>query len=43
MGRGYKRKNKKKEYLPGEELPTERELTELFGVSRMTIRQTITK
>lgn len=31
----------KKEYLPGEELPTERELTELFNVSRMTIRQAI--
>jgi len=34
-------KIRKKEYLPGEELPTERELTELFGVSRMTIRQAI--
>lgn len=34
-------KIKKREYLPGEELPTERELTELFGVSRMTIRQAI--
>ncbi|HEY5589031.1 MAG TPA: GntR family transcriptional regulator [Candidatus Paceibacterota bacterium] len=36
-----KEKIKKREYLPGEELPTERELTELFGVSRMTIRQAI--
>lgn len=30
-----------KEYLPGEELPTEKVLTEFFGVSRMTIRQAI--
>lgn len=37
-----KEKIKKREYLPGEELPTERELTEFFGVSRMTIRQAIT-
>lgn len=37
-----KKKIQSKEYLPGDELPTERELTELFGVSRMTIRQAIT-
>lgn len=36
-----KRKIENKEYLPGEALPTERELTELYGVSRMTIRQAI--
>lgn len=36
-----KEKIKKREYLPCEGLPTERELTELFGVSRMTIRQVI--
>ncbi len=36
-----KEKIKKREYVPGGELPTERELTELFGVSRMTIRQAI--
>ena len=37
-----KKKIKEGVYLPGESLPTERELTELFGVSRMTIRQSIT-
>ena len=36
-----KEKIKKREYLQGDELPTERELTEFFGVSRMTIRQSI--
>lgn len=36
-----KKKIKKREYVPGESLPTERELTELFGVSRMTIRHVI--
>ncbi|HEY5563639.1 MAG TPA: GntR family transcriptional regulator [Clostridiaceae bacterium] len=36
-----KEKIKKREYIPGQELPTERELTEFFGVSRMTIRQAI--
>ena len=36
-----KEKILKREYVPGGELPTERELTELFGVSRMTIRQAI--
>ncbi|MDF2615264.1 MAG: transcriptional regulator [Clostridia bacterium] len=36
-----KEKIKRREYLPGEELPTERELTALFSVSRMTIRQVI--
>jgi len=36
-----KEKIRKKEYTPGQELPTERELTEFFGVSRMTIRQAI--
>lgn len=36
-----KGKIEKREYIPGGELPTERELTELFGVSRMTIRHAI--
>ncbi|MBU3144819.1 GntR family transcriptional regulator [Clostridium sp. CF012] len=36
-----RKKIKERVYLPGESLPTERELTELFGVSRMTIRQAI--
>lgn len=36
-----KKKIKERVYLPGQSLPTERELTELFGVSRMTIRQAI--
>jgi GntR family transcriptional regulator len=36
-----KTKINKREYMPGQELPTERELTELFNVSRMTIRQAI--
>lgn len=36
-----KGKIENKDYLPGEALPTERELTELYGVSRMTIRQVI--
>jgi GntR family transcriptional regulator len=36
-----KKKIKERNYLPGEALPTERELTELFGVSRMTIRQAV--
>lgn len=36
-----KGKIENKDYLPGEALPTERELTELYGVSRMTIRQAI--
>lgn len=35
------RKIKNREYLPGEALPTERELTEFYQVSRMTIRQVI--
>lgn len=39
----YIKKNIKEGVYPsGESLPTERELTELFGVSRMTIRQAIT-
>ena len=29
-------------YAPGDQLPTERELVELFGVTRMTVRQAIT-
>lgn len=37
-----KKKITERVYLPGESIPTERELTELFGVSRMTIRQAIT-
>lgn len=37
-----KKKIKEGVYLPGEALPTERDLTELFGVSRMTVRQAIT-
>lgn len=36
-----KEKIKAHEYLPGKAIPTEKELTELFGVSRMTIRQAI--
>ena len=36
-----KKKIQERAYLPGESLTTERELTELFGVSRMTIRQAI--
>lgn len=36
-----KNKIKDKVYLPGSPLPTEREFTELFGVSRMTVRQAI--
>ncbi|WP_195987362.1 GntR family transcriptional regulator [Clostridium sp. D53t1_180928_C8] len=41
LEQSIKEKIKNKEYLPGEELPTERELTELYCVSRMTIRQAI--
>lgn len=37
-----KKKIKEGVYLPGGSLPTERELTELFGVSRMTVRQAVT-
>ena len=36
-----KDKIKEKKYVSGQALPTERALTELFGVSRMTIRQAI--
>jgi GntR family transcriptional regulator len=41
LGEVLKKKIKDRVYLPGEALPTERELTELFNVSRMTLRQAV--